>query len=300
MANVTTIGSALVDVFIQSPQFFVDGEGSLTAKVSGGKLAVDSFALKTGGGASNTAVGFARLGHQARIVAEVGKDELAQLVVHDLVREKVYVNSIIQEHKEETGGSVILIDTDSGDRTVLTHRGASSMLDPHDLPHDLDRSDLIHISSLSGQRETLQELFARGVPGQLSWNPGAADIELLVSGHLALPEKIEYLFVNKQEWSMLQPKHDQLLALARLILITDGTRGGELYQQGQPVRTYQSEVVKAVDSTGAGDAFAVGFLAAQLQHHSLDTALEWGKRNAASVVQYIGAKQGLLRAADLL
>lgn len=297
MANVTTIGSALVDIFIQSPQFFVDQEGSLNAKVSGGKLAVDSFALKTGGGASNTAVGFARLGHQARIVAEVGKDELAQLVIHDLVREKVYVNSVIQEHKEETGGSVILIDSDSGDRTALTHRGASSMLDPHDLPTDLDRSDLIHISSLSGQLATLQQLFALQFSGKRSWNPGVEDIQLVVSGQLSLTNKLDFLFVNTQEWTMFEPARGELLSHCQTIVITDGVAGGEVYQYGQLALHYQAEAVKAVDSTGAGDAFAVGFLSAQFNGASLTDSVELAKQNAASVVQFIGAKQGLLRSA---
>ncbi|HEX7017739.1 MAG TPA: carbohydrate kinase family protein [Patescibacteria group bacterium] len=298
MPQVTTIGSALVDVFIRSSQFAVDAEGSLTAKANGGKLAVESFALKTGGGASNTAVGFARMGFDTNIVSETGKDELAVLIVNDLHQENVTTSWLVQEKKEETGGSVILIDSDTGDRTVLTHRGASSRLDPEDLPSELLSSHLIHISSVSGQLATLQKIFTsrqqQQSPVLLSWNPGVADIVMVVDGRLAVGP-VDYLFVNKEEWEMLATKHAELLAACATIIITNSTHGGEVYQHGQSVLQYQAEVVDATDTTGAGDAFAVGFLSAQLRSKSLADAIDWGKKNSASVVQHIGAKEGLLR-----
>ena len=62
------------------------------------------------------------------------------------------------------------------------------------------------------------------------------------------------------------------------------------------IRAYK----KAVEETGAGDAFCVGFVSAYLYHQSLETCLEWGKRNAASVVTQIGAKDGLLTKREIV
>lgn len=298
--KIVTIGSGLIDVFITSDTFELDAAtGTLTCSAKSGKLEVDSFAVHTGGGATNTAVGFARLGFQVSCIAELGRDEQAHLVVDTLNEEGVDTSLLIKENKEQTGGSVILV-TETGERMVLVHRGAASQLDPKDIPASVVAdAHWVHLSSIGDQFETLKHIFAlvreHGV--QLSWNPGSNILEALANGQLAVEElPVTLLLLNKEEWEQVASVHQALLAQIPQIVVTDGSRGGQVFIDGQLAEMYQAPVVRAEDNTGAGDAFAVGYIAAFLHQKELAIRIAWGSNNAASVVQQIGAKAGLLYA----
>jgi ribokinase len=299
MHDVITIGSALVDIYISSEKFHLKKEASalwLCEKYDE-KIEIDSFMVNTGGGGSNTAVGFSRMGFNTGVVAELGVDAWAQVVLADFEKENVEASLLIKERKEETGGSVILSAPDGG-RTILVHRGAASMLDAHDIPeHALDQAKWIHLSSISGQQEALQKIFALVGKGkkQFSWNPGKKELQLLNEGKLNLTGlSITVLFVNQKEWESLATIQQQLHQQCVTIVVTNSEKGGVVYQSGQEILKYQREEVKAVNGTGAGDSFAVGFVSAILNGKDLKEQAEWGKKNAASVVSQIGAKKGLL------
>lgn len=296
---ITTIGSALVDVFIHSDQFELDTDaGELVCRASGGKLEVESFELRTGGGASNTAVGFARMGFEARCVAEMGHDELAALVLAELAQDGVSQDFVIQEKREKTGGSVILV-TKSGDRMVLVHRGAASMLDVADVPaRVVAESDWLHVSSISSQFETLEHIFqlAREHGKKLSWNPGRAFLGSLSERSWDIEQfPVEILFLNQQEWQQAAAVQQRLRTIIPQIVITNSDKGGVLIRHDHPEFTFSAVKTTAVDTTGAGDAFAVGYVSAYLHGHAGEVGVEWGAKNAASVVQQVGAKPGLLK-----
>ncbi len=299
MQKVITIGSSLVDIFVKSDDFQLQktDKGVMLCQQYGDKVELDSFDVFSGGGASNTAVGFKRMGFDASVISETGRDMWAQFVINDFTKERVNVNLIIREKKEITGGSVILLGKDGG-RTVMVHRGASSMLDPHDVPVDqLKEVDWVHLTNTDGQLKTLSLIFQTVAEGSvgLSWNPGKKDIKLLVENKLAIPENaVEIFLVNREEWQMLEPKQDELFNKMRVIVITHSRLGGQVFKEKSLVVEYDVDEVKAIDETGAGDAFGVGFIAAYLKNKDLEECCEWGKKNSASVVQHLGAKAGLL------
>ncbi|MBU0576256.1 carbohydrate kinase family protein [Patescibacteria group bacterium] len=299
MLDVITIGSALVDIFIDSDKFHLKKSATglwLCGKYDE-KIEVNSFKVTSGGGGSNTAVGFARMGFNTGVVAELGIDAWALVLLNDFQQEGVDISLLIRERKEETGGSVILSALDGG-RTIMVHRGAASMLDAKDIPdHVLDQARWIHLSSISGQQEALQKIFALVGRGrkQLSWNPGNNEIELLNSGKFNLAGlSVAVLFVNQKEWEGLVQVQEQLHQQCVQIVVTNGGKGGAIYQLGQIVHQYQSEPVAVVNATGAGDSFAVGYVSAILNGRDLRDQANWGKKNAASVVGQVGAKAGLL------
>jgi ribokinase len=302
--KVVTIGSALIDVFIKSSTFELDPTtGVLTCGTKAGKLEVESFDIRTGGGASNTAVGFARMGFDVACIAEMGRDDQAQLVVDDLSREQVGTAWLIKEKKEQTGGSVVMV-TESGERMVLVHRGAASMLDPQDIPPEaIQGAGWIHVSSLGNRLETLKHIFNLVVQFgvKLSWNPGSNVLKTLVEQQEFVEHlPVEVCLLNKEEWELVGSVQSRLLAKIPQIVVTDGEKGGQIYMDGQLNHTYHGLEVEAVDNTGAGDAFAVGYVSALLHQRGVPTAADWGARNAASVVQQVGAKPGLLTAASLV
>lgn len=297
--KVFSIGSAIVDMFVRSRDFTVKptDEGVMLCQKYGAKIELDSFELHTGGGGGNTAVGFSRLGFEATVVAETGRDLMAKLVIDDLHNEKVVTDYLIKEKKEETGGSIILTGQDGG-RTALVHRGAASQLDPQDIPAEaLAKAEWIHLSSIAGRFLTLQTIFKTVKQFQLrmSWNPGTAELKLLADGSLNINDiSCQILFINDEEWQVIENIQAKILMQIPIIVVTKGKKGGAVYHRGKKAVEYEILPVATVEETGAGDSFAVGFIGAYLLEKDLNTCCEWGKRNSASVVKAVGAKKGLL------
>ena len=305
MYDIITIGSALVDIYIHSDHFVSgsEGDGKMSFCLSGDKVRVDSFKVCSGGGGSNTAVGFSRLDFQTAIVSETGRDDFAHIVTNNLHQEKVSTNLIIEEKREQTGGSVILVG-ENGGRTVMVHRGASSQLDVFDIsPFWISQTRWVHLSSIAGRKKTLEKIFSlinKNPEIGLSWNPGKAELVLLAEKKLKISSIPCQIFVlNKQEWSLIEVVQEEILQKFSQVVVTDGSRGGAVYIEGQKSFDFPSEKVKSVDDTGAGDAFTTGYVAACLVHRPPQEAVQWGIKNATSVVKYYGAKMGLLRRRDI-
>jgi ribokinase len=299
----------------------------LLCQAYGDKLEVDSFNVYTGGGGSNTAVAFARAGFTTSIICETGRDHFASLVTADLSNNQVKTKLVIAEKKEQTGGSVILVGQD-GERTVLVHRGAASQLDTFDIAsYWLVQADWIHLSSIAGRLPVLKKIFqlvAKSPSCQLSWNPGKAELALLTSRQLSIKEvPVQIFIVNQQEWELIADVQNQILRQVPQVIVTNAEQGGRVYlsaesgqQAGQRVarradstmkrarRTKQGREpeqfhfpasgVKAVDTTGAGDAFCAGYVTGQLWGKTPRQSVQLGVANAASVIQFYGAKAGLL------
>lgn len=304
MPDVITIGSALVDIFVSSPDFQLrENDGNvLVCQRFGEKLELDSLVIETGGAGTNTAVGFQRLGFRVGVVAELGMDAFSDVVVNDLVKNQVETTWLVKERKEQTGGSVILVSQEGG-RTVLVHRGAASLLGVEDMPDKaLASARWLHISSIGGQMPTLQHIFKRAQQSSVgvSWNPGSPELRWVAEHGLSeLSLKCDVLMVNKEEWQMIAAHQTQLQRIVPEIVVTDGKQGGQVLLAGKEPQKYEAPSVNSVDDTGAGDAFATAYVGARLLERPVSTAIEWGVANSASVVQKVGAKPGLLSRTDL-
>lgn len=302
MFDTISIGSATLDVFLKSEQFSVrrgeDGEEYLQL-LHGSKMNADEFALQSGGGATNTAVGLARLGLRASIIAEMGTDLPGKIILTELEEESVDTSLIIKEPDEHTAISALLIDS-TGDRSVVTARGASYMLTPDDVPLAQLQAHWIHISSI-GNTEVVQKIARHCKERRIrfSWNPGGNELQAIENGELHISEVYPtVLFLNEEEAERITNAGYDLETGGTTVVVTKGTRGGSFYEHGKwidfsPVQT------QLVQATGAGDAFASGVIAAYLHDRLSPQAMEWGAKNAASVVSSMGAKTGLLRRTDL-
>lgn len=304
MYDVISIGSSLLDIFIKSDDLEADRDGDRQILTYGDKLELSDFHIITGGGASNTAVSFARLGLRTAVISETGRDDFASLITDDFQREGVATNLLIQEKLEKTGGSVALVAKDSA-RVILVHRGAASMLDPFDIPAFwLTKSRWVHLSSIGGNQATLAKIFKilnSNQETKMSWNPGKKELELLVADKFDVAQiPCEIFFVNQEEWAMIEPLHEDILLNFPQVVITKGKDGGEVHLFGKKTFEYVGESESFVDSTGAGDAFASAYVAAILSGYEVPKAIAWGVKNAGNVIAYFGAKMGLLRRAQIL
>jgi ribokinase len=300
MFDTISIGSATLDIFMKSKQFVVvpakegvEGPAAL-CQPYGGKIDVDAFFMQSGGGATNTAVAFSRLGLQAAVIAEMGDDLAAKAIHHELQAENVDMHGLVVEPTEQTAVSALLIASD-GDRTAITARGASRELTVEDVRWPELQSNWIHISSL-GDRELLRRVVqhCRDHRIHFSWNPGGVELAMLAKGELHPNEVYPYILcLNKEEAERITTAGYELETAGEQVIVTDGARGGRYCEHGEWHDFSPSKSTKVVQLTGAGDAFISGVVAASLHDRLLPEAIRWGTICAGSVITHMGAKTGL-------
>jgi ribokinase len=294
--DIATIGSATLDVFLKSSSFTVApvDDQLMVCEIYGGKMDVEDAFLSSGGASTNTAVSFARQGYATACIAEVGMDIAAQVVWDDLAREKVNTSFLIQEESERTAISSLLVAGD-GSRSAMTFRGASHQLEIKDIPFDeLAHVRAIHLSSV-GDIHLIKAISDHCVSHNIffSWNPSKHEVEeIFLRSQIAIKPNV--MFVNDQEWATIERVENTVRSNVEMVLITRGKKGGEVLIEGKKI-SYTAKIVEnVVDETGAGDAFASAFTGAKLKGSSIEECLHAGVENAASVVQHLGAKTGLL------
>ena len=311
--DVVTVGSAVLDIFMKSDKFrlmhtdAVPG-GVAMCEVYGGKMEVQEVTIASGGGGTNTAVSFARKELRTATIAEMGNDPAALVVYKDLEEAGVETRYVVQVPHETTAVSAILIGTDGG-RSVITYRGASAMLTNHDIPFDELEARWVHISSLGGNLSLLKQLldWAKRKHVRVSLNPGMPEIDQREK-LIPLLSEVEVLFLNREEAAALFDvnlademvwKTHPFTGGAKVVAITDGSRGGKVCIDGKQVFYAADRVKQVVNTTGAGDAFASGYVAAILYGKDYEKAILWGRANSTSVLSAVGAKKGLLTLAEI-
>jgi pfkB family kinase len=304
MAKIITIGAAVQDVFLShSPALAPvceSPERCFQRLELGSKIDVNQIHFSTGGGATNAAVTFARQGHQTQFMGVVGRDPAGQAVLDALDSESVGTQLVKFSDKYNTGYSVMLL-APNGERTILTYRGASTHYHPSDFSLENVQADWLYVSNLAGQMQTLSKLFTqareRGI--KICFNPGKKELaqrELL----LGLLQDVDILTVNKEEMQQLVEGSDleslirHGLYLVPTLLVTDGANGSMASDGKTIVRAGMYEDVPAVDRTGAGDAFASGFLSRWAEGGSLRDSVIFASANSSAVVAKISAKAGIL------
>ena len=311
MARVVSLGSALQDLYLIDRDDFaaaeVAGQSIFGQLVIGTKVDIDKASLTVGGGGTNAAVSFARYGHETIYMGNVARDAAAEAVLACLDEENID-RSYVEILRGQTGCSVLLVDAKSGERTILTHRGVSrrfNNLDPNDL--ELIAPDWLYVTTLYGDMDTLLKFFekAKEIGTKIMFNPGECELKQLPK-LMGLLEDVDVLLVNKREAAEIVPGVLLTELLARLanycpvVIITDGEMGSIATDHESTYRLGVYEQVRAKDSTGAGDAFGSGFLAAYADGQSFRKSLQYAAANAANVVQKYGAKTGILTGSETL
>lgn len=306
MARIVSLGSALQDVYLVDHDDLVPtniGNESIFGKVLvGSKVDIDKISYEVGGGGLNSAITFSRHGHEAIFMGNIGRDPAGAAIVRTLDREGVDTSYINYLERKTTGTSVILLDAKSGERTILTCRGASEQFgnfSENDL--DLAQPDWLYVTTLRGDMSTLERFFkkAHEMGVKVMFNPGVRELENLKELTMLL-RYVNVLNVNKSEAAKIVPGVMLTELLYRLnnyvetVIITDGAMGGiagngaEIYRFG----IYEDKKVK--DATGAGDAFGSGFLAHLASGKSFRSSLIFASANSTSVVSKLGANKGAL------
>lgn len=302
MARIVSIGAALQDVYlIDHDDFGINSRGYFNQLELGTKVDIDKIQFSTGGGASNAATTFARNGHESIFMGCIADDPAGTAVVNSFDDEGIDSSYITYVDNIHTGYSVLLL-IPSGERTILTCRGASAkfdLLDPRDL--ETIHPDWLYVTTFRGNMDMLDQFFtkAKTLGTRIMFNPGNLELQ-----HrrelLGLLSDVDVLLVNKKEAKQLVEGSTLTELIGRLknytpaVIITDSNQGAIATDQTEVYRVGIYEDVRVKDSTGAGDAFGSGFLAAYANQQSFRDSLIFASANSTSVVQHIGSKAGII------
>lgn len=312
MARIVSLGSALQDIYLVDHDDLVAtsiGESAIFGKVLvGSKVDIDRISYEVGGGGINSAITFARHGHETILLGNISRDPAGAAIIKVLDREGIDGSYVDFLERKTTGTSVILLDTKSGERTILTYRGASEQFgnfNEQDL--DLIHPDWLYVTTLRGDMETLGRFFkyAKNMGIKIMFNPGVKELDN-AKELIGLLKYVDILNVNKSEAARIVPGVVLTELLYHLnnyvetVIITDGAMGGiagngsEIYRFG----IYEDKKIK--DATGAGDAFGSGFLAHLAAKKSFKSSLVFASANSTAVVSKLGANRGILTGDETL
>ncbi len=304
MTKILTIGAAVQDVFLsQSDEFAAVCENPEDCYMRldlGAKADVNKITFSTGGGATNAAVTFARQGLEAEFMGAIGDDPAGQAVMADLDKEGVNTSRVAVSKKYNTGYSVLLL-APTGERTILTYRGASTHYNINDYDFSQVNADWLYISAMSGKMDTIDQIFTevkrQGM--KIMFNPGKGELRQ-IDKLKGLLEDVDVLLVNREEMKMIVEGEDleelvlHGLNLVPTVVVSDGPNGVVASDGKTIIRAGMYEDVPVVDRTGAGDAFGSGFLSQWAQGKSLRESIIFASANSTSVVTKIGAKEAIL------
>jgi sugar/nucleoside kinase (ribokinase family) len=304
--RVAGVGSALVDILIHEDDMFVKKAGTL----KGGMTYVEKSAIDEtvasasqgpivvpGGSACNTMVGIGRLGGQARFVGKCGNDNMGRLFRDDLRDQNV--DPMLFGSTLPTG-RVLSIITPDAQRSMLTYLGASAEAQPEEMvPACFSGASIVHVE---GYILFNQELFAAVVASAKQAGSlislDLASFNVVEEAKDVLPgfveEYVDILIANEDEAFAYTGRKDESAALERLSRYVDiavlkiGARGSLLAHDGMQIKVAPCGDGGAVDTTGAGDLWASGFLYGLVNQWPLDACGDLGSICGHAVCQVVG------------
>jgi ribokinase len=276
-----------------------------------GEAVVKQSTISPGGSAANTIYGLAKLGVSTGFCGVVGDDDDGKILLQDFQQVGVDTREVRVKHKAKTG-SVLCLSDKLGRRSLYVLPGANSLLtlDDVDLTY-INQARMLHFSSFANDRQfkVLLELMPRlDLSVKLSFAPGAL---YAVKGLKALAPilgRTYLLFINQSEIRQLTGKDVIVGAESCLgqgcqkvvVTLGKGIRLGKTTAVGYirdaeneyVIEPASREVAAEVDTTGAGDAFAAGFLYSLLKGKGLKECGRLGNITAQFSIRKVGARQG--------
>lgn len=293
MFDVITFGSGVIDIFVDT---HLREQKHKLVYPAGSKILIKNLRYDVGGGGTNTAVSFSRLGFKTGWIGKVGKDSQGKQVLDCINKEKVSFLGKVSHLK--TGCSIIL-DSLEHERTILTYKGENDNITFEEISPK--NAKWYYFSSMVGESFKTQKKLAKYLKSQginLCFNP--SEYQLKDHSIKDIIKNTNILIFNKEEAELLTGKkdlRDMFMAIHKLgpsiSCITDG-KNGSYCSDMEKIYKLEASKTKPIERTGAGDAFASGFLAALIKTCNIELAMQIGSANAESVIRYFGAKNKLL------
>jgi sugar/nucleoside kinase (ribokinase family) len=309
---VVGIGNALVDVIAHAPEGFLDVNGLTKGAMTliETERAVELYsALGTavemsGGSAANTMVGVASLGGTACYIGKVNHDDLGDVFGHDMRAVGVPFRGGGVDHGTPTGRCIIVVTPDA-ERTMNTYLGVSSSLCVDDLDLDaIAAGDVLYMEGYLFDRDDAKAAFrhaahvahANGRRVSLTLSDSFCVDRHREDFRTLVQEHVDIVFGNADEIRSLYEVDDLDAAIdavgreCELAAITTGADGCVIVTSDQRIEVPAMPVERVLDTTGAGDLFAAGFLFGLTSGRSLFECGELGSIAAAEVISHVGPR----------
>jgi sugar/nucleoside kinase (ribokinase family) len=311
--DVLCIGNAIVDVIANASDDFLTREGL----AKGSMRLIDAQEAErlygdmgpghqvSGGSAGNTAAGVAALGGRAGFIGQVAPDELGAFYHHDLTNAGVEFITPAADVGAPTARSMILVTPD-GHRTMNTFLGAAQHLPASALDEaQIAQAKILYLEGYLWDPETPRYAMLRAIEVARQARRKVAFtlsdtfcVDRHRDGFNALLDerRIDILFANQAEIEALAgvPHLDTAVAAVKdkveTLVVTRSEDGALATRNGQRSDVPAEPIAKLVDTTGAGDLFAAGFLLGEARGLGLETSLRLGAICAAEVIQHFGAR----------
>lgn len=303
----------MVDVIAHAPEEFLDryslAKGSMSLIDT--DRAVELYqalvpALEmSGGSAANTMVGVASFGGRAAYIGKVDSDELGVVFSHDLTAVGVRFHSGGPLDEQIPTGRCIIVVTPDAERTMNTYLGVSSRLSVDDLDHDvIAGGDVLYMEGYLFDRDLAKAAF-RAAAATAHANDRLVSLTLsdsfCVERHRAdfvtlVRDEVDLLFGNEEEvvelyeTETLDEAIDAVRASCAMSAITVGAKGSYVVTPEDVLLVDAEPVARVLDTTGAGDLYAAGFLYGLTQGADLQRCARFGSIAAAEVISHVGPR----------
>jgi len=311
--DVLAIGNAIIDVIARTDEAFLAREGvrkgamQLIDEARAEHLygAMGPATIVSGGSGANTAVGVASLGAKAAFIGKVRNDTLGDLYTHDLGAVGVGFDVKPAIEGPATARSFILVTPD-GERTMNTYLGACQNLTPGDVnPHTVRAAKIVYLEGYLWDPPEAKRAFRKAVA--IAHEAGNA-VALTLSDAFCVDRyreeflglmrdgSLDILFANIHELQSLYQTADAATALEALRqenvlgIVTRSEEGALVVTREQTKAVPAYPIERLVDTTGAGDLFAAGFLTGLARDLDHADCARLGALAAAEVIQHIGAR----------
>lgn len=311
--DVLCIGNAIVDVIADADDVFLAAQGLDKGSM---RLIDEAEAVRlydvmgpgreiSGGSAGNTAAGLAALGLKAAFIGQVADDQLGEIYRHDIETQGIDFLVAPRSDVGATARSLILVTPDA-QRTMNTFLGAAQRLETASV--DLDAVADSGITYLEGYLWDPAEPRAAMEAAMEAAHSAGRKVAFTLSDTFCVDRhregfwqllrdgKIDILFANEAEakaMAMVDDVEEAIACLAKLaptLVVTHSEKGATAIGGGKRADVPAEAIERLVDTTGAGDLFAAGFLAGQARGLGLEKSLRLGAIAAAEVIQHYGAR----------
>jgi len=309
MKKVIGLGNALVDIIVEMEDDSLLEKFSLpkgSMQLVGGELNRDIIeaanklkqSRASGGSAANTIHGLAKLGIETGFIGKIGDDEVGAFFKNDMLHNNI--SPILITGENATGVAAAMISTDA-ERTFATFLGAAIELSTEDIDQEFFKEyDILHIEGYLVQNNALLEgalKLAKKMGLTVSLDLASYNV---VEDNLAFLQKmvekyVDIVFANEEEARAFTLLNDPMEALEKIsnsceIAVVKVGKNGSLVKKDGEVYTININPVKSIDTTGAGDLYASGFLYGYIKDMSMTDCGFMGSLLSSKVIQVIGAK----------
>ncbi|TSC94480.1 MAG: ribokinase family sugar kinase [Parcubacteria group bacterium Licking1014_1] len=312
MFDIITFGSATQDIFLKSKAFkilkdekdFITGQGICLP--FGSKIDIENIVFSSGGGGTNTAATFAKQGFKTAFVGVVGDDIMGKEILKEMKELKIDTRFVSVKKEKHTNQSII-VSSAGQDRTILVYRGASDLLCDKDVVWKKLKARWFYLAPLNNSLCDIFDKvvnFAKENNIKVAVNPSKHQLSLPIEQLKRIFQKVDILFLNQEEASFLTKIsfHEELEIFKKIDEMCPGiaamTKGGEgvVVSDGKYLYSAKPDPNrKIIDTTGAGDSFASGFISDYIRYNGdIEKAIQLGLENSAANLAEIGAKTGLL------